>query len=121
MDANLISTNTLYDKGYEVSIKPPYGTKILYNSTVIADTIREGKLTQLNTTPSPIHAVAKAATKKESMMVWHRRMAHLGEDNVKKLSDITEGVNVDADTSVGVCASCFKGKQTRHPSKEPRK
>ena len=125
MDANLLSTNTLYDKAYEVSMKPPHGTKILLNSTIIAETVRQGKLIRLKTARLPrsaAKAAAKAATtEKESMMVWHRRMAHLGEDNVKKLPDMAQDVNIDTDTSVGVCASCFKGKQTRHPSKEAQK
>ena len=54
-------------------------------------------------------------------MVWHRRMAHLGEENIKKLEKMVEGIKIDSNTSVGVCADCLKGKQTRYPSDEPHK
>jgi Reverse transcriptase (RNA-dependent DNA polymerase)/Integrase core domain/GAG-pre-integrase domain len=119
MDANLLSVSTLYDKGYEVSIKPGNGTRVLFDSNVIAETVREGRLWRLLTVPST--AVAKAAIGKEEMDVWHRRMGHLGEANVRKLAGMVEGMSVDMQTTVGVCQSCLEGKQTRTVSHEPRK
>jgi len=39
MDANLLSTSTLLEKGYEISMKPHTGVKILKEGVLVADTI----------------------------------------------------------------------------------
>ena len=81
MESNLISTPTLLEKGYEVSMKPSSGVKIFKNGALVADTVKEGRLFRLKTVR---HAAAKAAEKKkvvktEDIQVWHQRLAHLGE------------------------------------------
>ena len=48
--------------------------------------------------------------------IWHKRMGHLGEDNVKRLAKMVEGMKIKVRTTVGVCEPCLEGKQTRQPS-----
>jgi hypothetical protein len=47
MDSNLLSTVTLYDKGYEISMHPTYGVNIIKGDTIVANAIREGSLFRL--------------------------------------------------------------------------
>ena len=46
-------------------------------------------------------------------------MGHLGEENVRKLAKMVEGMKIKFRTSVGVCEACLEGKQTRQPSHQP--
>jgi hypothetical protein len=117
MDANLLSTTTLYDLGFEVSSKPGLGVRILKDDILIADTVREGKLFRLKTVQH--QAQSATTTVGESMAVWHRRLAHLGEQNIIKLTRMAEGIQLSKDSILGICGSCQKGKQTRKPSHEP--
>src|SRR5579862_2096253 len=116
MDANLLSTITLYDRGYEVSMNPTVGVNILKDGIVISNTVREGKLFRLRT----LNPQACMATMGESVELWHRRMAHLGEEDVRKLESMSEGMVLNSKTHIGFCPPCVEGKQTRRPSHEPR-
>jgi len=51
--------------------------------------------------------------------IWHRRMGHLNEDNVRKLAKMVDGMGIKVRTTVGVCEPCLEGKQTRQPSCKP--
>jgi Integrase core domain len=46
-------------------------------------------------------------------------MGHLGEDYVRKLTRMVEGMGIKVRTTVGVCEACLEGKQTRQPSHLP--
>jgi hypothetical protein len=48
--------------------------------------------------------------------IWHRRLGHLGKDNVRKLAKLVDGMNIKARTTVGVCEACMQGKQHQQPS-----
>ena len=55
--------------------------------------------------------------------VWHRRLAHSGMDNVKRLASMVDGMHVaahDGDDAHGVCATCQLANQRalpHHPSR----
>jgi hypothetical protein len=63
MDANLLSICTLYDLGYEISMKPGKGGSIYKDDMLVASTIRDGKLFRLKTVQG-LHA--RAAVTAES-------------------------------------------------------
>jgi len=46
-------------------------------------------------------------------------MGHLGEDNVRKLAKMVEGMGIKVRMTVGVCGACLEGKQTRQRSHQP--
>ena len=46
-------------------------------------------------------------------------MGHLGEDYVRKLAKIVDGMGIKSRTTVGVCEACLEGKQHRQPSHQP--
>src|SRR5436190_20820366 len=82
--------------------------RILHGNTLVAQTIRDpkGGLFQLKMALNPY---AKSATKAPrpipelDVIVWHRRLAHLGEDNVRKLAKMAEGIKIRVGTLVAVC------------------
>ncbi len=119
MQSNLLSTNVLFDLGYEISMKPGVGARILKNDDVIAETVREGKLFRLAIPGPESMAMAARTAQAEDVTVWHRRLAHMGEADVKKMENLAEGVKIKKGTSVGVCGNCMAGKQHRTPSREP--
>ena len=61
MDSNLLSASTLLEKGFEISMKPRTGVKILKDGVLIADTIKDGKMFRLKTVQ---HLAAKMAGKR---------------------------------------------------------
>jgi hypothetical protein len=119
MQSNLLSSTVLYDLGYEISMKPGIGTRILKNDEVVAETIREGKLFRLAIPGPESMAMAAKTIQAEDVTVWHRRLAHMGEADVKKMEYLVEGVKIKKGTTVGICGSCLAGKQHRTPSREP--
>ena len=116
MDANLLSTITLYDRGYEISMNPKKGVEILKDGAIVANAVREGRLFKLRVLS---RSQALAATTAESIRLWHYRLVHLGEENVHKLETMSTGMKLDKSTNVGVCSFCLEGRQTRQPSHEP--
>ena len=69
--SNLLSTTTLMDRGYEISMKRESGVKILKNGVLVASTIREGKLYRLRTAEYAKAAVQSPDTssKEASIMI----------------------------------------------------
>jgi hypothetical protein len=113
MDANLLSAITLYDHDYEISMNPAIGVNILKDGIIICNTVREGSLFRLKTVGG---SQARAAITAESIDLWHRRLGHLGEENVRKLERLAEGIKLDQESTIGTCSSCLEGRQTRQPS-----
>jgi len=125
MSSNLFSLNAAYDRGFETRMTPGYGVRIFHKDVLVANTVRvAGGLFRLKT---PADAIAYAAQVTNEMVrnrnididIWHRRMGHLGEDNIRKLAKMADGMGITVGTSVGVCEACVQGKQTRHPSHKP--
>ena len=112
MSSNLFSLTAAYDRGFETRITPGYGLRIFYRESVIATGVRaaNGGLFRLRT-PADAYALAAqtpAQTPELDVNVWHRRMGHLGEENVRKLAKMVEGMKIKFRTSVGVCEACLK-------------
>ena len=106
MDANLLSTISLYDRGYEISMNPKKGVEILKDGAIVVNAVREGKLFKLRI-PSGSQALTAATA--DSIKLWHYRLVHLGEDNVRKLEKMATGMKLDRNTSVRVCSFCLEG------------
>jgi hypothetical protein len=121
MSSNLFSLMT-YDRGYETRITPGHGLRIFHRDTLVANSIRvAGGLFRLKT-PTDAFAYAAQITSaipELDINIWHRRMGHLGEDNVRKLAKMVEGMGINVRTTVGVCGACLERKQIRQPSHQP--
>jgi Reverse transcriptase (RNA-dependent DNA polymerase)/gag-polypeptide of LTR copia-type/Integrase core domain/GAG-pre-integrase domain/Domain of unknown function (DUF4219) len=123
MSSNLFSLMAAYDKGYEIRITPGYGLRIFHGEALVATTVRvEGGLFRLKTTTDTFAMAAQtseAINHELDIDIWHRRMGHLGEDYVRKLARMVDGIRIKPRTTVGVCEPCLEGKQTRQPSRRP--
>src|SRR5271169_5018655 len=124
MSSNLFSLMAAYDLGYETRITPGLGLNIFREDILIAKTVRnQGGLFRLLTEVTDIHAMAaqipETITPEIDVNIWHRRLAHLGEDNVRKLAKVVNGMRIKFRTTVGVCEACLEGKQTCQPSHKP--
>jgi hypothetical protein len=120
MSSNLLSTTTILDHGFEISMKLDH-INILKDSHLIANTVHEGNLYRLKTRSYANKAVAVSRPKEEDITLWHRRLGHMGEDDVRKLSTMAEGINISTESKLDVCQSCLEGKQHRQPSRKPIK
>src|SRR5579859_1545039 len=121
MSSNLFSLAAAYDKGYETRMTPGYGVRVFHGEEVVATTIRAaGGLFRLRT-PNDSYAMTAQVTNPPELPIdiWHRRMGHLGEDNVRKLAKMVDGMGIKVRTTVGVCEACLEGKQHRQPSHQP--
>src|SRR5271169_6027012 len=122
MSTNLFSLMAAYDKGYETRITPGHGLRVFHGEELVATTIRAtGGLFRLKT---PTDAFAYAAQVSETtpeldVNIWHRRMGHLGEENIRKLAKMVNGMIIKSRTTVGVYEACLEGKQHRQPSHQP--
>src|SRR5579859_3974542 len=122
MSSNLFSLAAAYDRGYETRMTPGYGVRVFHGEEVVATTIRAaGGLFRLRTPTDSFAYAAQvtSATPELDIDIWHRRMGHLGEDNVRKLAKMVDGMGIKVRTTVGVCEACLEGKQHRQPSHQP--
>lgn len=130
MDSNLLSSNVLLGKGFEINMHPVKGTNILADNYIVAKTVSHGKLWRLKTVDDELHALKTVGRKsKESQppkplpyQVWHRRFAHLGQWNLQKAEKLVEGMVIDPQTfpeDGDNCEACISGSQTRNLSDAP--
>src|SRR5579871_4424427 len=100
IESNLLSGNALIKRGFEVSMHPTKGTNILRDGEVIAKTVSYGGLTRLKTIDNEIAAYkarGKEATKPPQKLpygVWHRRFAHLGAWNLKRVEQMVDRIRI---------------------------
>ena len=96
MDSNLLSSNAILAKGLEIRMHPTKGTNIFKDGILITKTVQHGKLLRLktiDTDAADINAFKTIGLKPSEPRTlpallydtWHRCLAHLGLQNVKKL------------------------------------
>jgi len=114
MSTNLFSLIVTYDKGYETRITLGYGLRIFHGETLVAAVVRDqGGLFRLKTTTDSYAMtaqVSKETTPEIDINIWHKRMNHLDEDNVRRLAKMVEGMKIKVRMTVGVCEPCLEGK-----------
>ena len=119
MKSNLFSFMMIYDRGYETRMTSGYGVRIFYGETLVAETIRDqGGLFRLKTIIDS-HAMMTTIPEKTPELdinIWHRRMSHLDEDNVRRLTKMIKRMKIKVRMTVGVCEAYLKGKQHRQSS-----
>jgi transposase InsO family protein len=67
-------------------------------------------------TPNREAQQAKIQSTHTTLLEWHKRLGHIGFDNVKRLVDQTAGMEIDGSRTNPVCVSCVAAKQTRKPN-----
>jgi transposase InsO family protein len=128
LDCNLLSVPQLLSQGIATVFVAEGGALLKGSKTIASIDIRDRKFWLRTTnTVSTAHQkslvvsnlVTALATqgqgKKLSAKTWHRRLAHLGLDNLRKLKSCATGISFD-DTFEG-CRECIEANSTRHPRK----
>jgi transposase InsO family protein len=60
-------------------------------------------------------------TATQSIDVWHRRLGHIGLENVKKTARITKGITIGPKQDKMSCKPCIISKAVRNQSTQPQK
>ena len=110
----LISVPVLDDRGAEVTFKGGMCT-LIANKRKFVFGHREGKLYKVNTASQSCNF--SAASDENSLTLWHLRLGHLNNQDVKKLSNenMVKGLKVNSKDVPADCEGCLLGKQSRLP------
>ena len=119
MHCDLLSTRVIYSKGYEISTKPGVGAHILRDGNIVADAVRQGNLVRLLTIePSFVvttRSMLATTSVPEDITVWHRRFAHMGATDVRKMEQLGEGVEIRKGEKGSWCLwELYGGKANSH-------
>jgi hypothetical protein len=126
LDCNLLSVPQLLGQGISTVFVPQGGALLKEGKTVASIDIKERKFWlrttneisvahQKSLAVSNLVTALAAKEKKLSSKTWHRRLAHLGLENLRKLKDCATGIAF-SDTFEG-CQDCILANSTRQPRK----
>lgn len=58
-----------------------------------------------------------AFTTREAHAIWHERLGHLGEANIVKLKNMSEGLDLNLPPPLCACEACLEGRMAKAPHK----
>jgi len=114
---NLLSAGKIEKAGMEISMNNGKVT-IKNKGSVVASGIRNGNLYELifdidqKRPNSDLSAPTTNMCSNDNTSLWHRRLGHLSDNYMKKLSKIVDGLNIGKDCSTSGCSVCTQGKQS---------
>jgi hypothetical protein len=89
----------VYD-GDQLILEAPVGSDELYHVTLSA--------ISSNNTYRKFNQTSKG-----SLILWHRRLAHLGFDNIQRLEKMVKGMTITDEEKPQLCDPCIMGKMTK--------
>ena len=113
---NILSGTVIEDYGFYLCCDThTIRSKSTKEELIAIDVVdRKLLLRQKNTLACP--AVSDPAV---SVNTWHRRLGHIGIDNIRKTAKITEGMDIDSDIELEkLCDLCELGKSLRTVSRK---
>lgn len=120
--ANLLSVNAITENGGNVIF---IGDKVIIKKENAK--VMEGKKTKNGLYEIQIKKKEEKnsylVTEEDLVKKWHRRLGHISMQGMKKLINITEGMNIDKKElrkTEELCEICIKAKHTREPFGESR-
>ena len=103
---NLLSVSQIVNKGADIQVTKQ-GAQIKLGQLHLTASTSEG-LWVLRTSVDP---VALKAISSSAVDLWHNRLGHLGEQNVKKLAHMSTGINLEQEPrDKPACENCALGK-----------
>jgi len=132
MDYNLLLVATLEQKGYSATIvnsrfdiMDSDKEKVLSGTRVSTSYLLDLKYSK---TPHALKSSYNHPVNYCSWDEWHQRLAHLNIQDIKKLATMSEGININEVNRLQklipdhkLCEPCMMGKQTKEPSRQPRR
>jgi len=129
---NLMSVGQVEAKGYTCSIKNGKFRFVDSKGAVALIGSRNDAGAYFVDTPTnppnsrSVTLASRTGSAKASWRQWHKRLAHLNMADVKRLANMSTGIDVDSADSLeneespeSVCEACAIGKQNRTPSRKP--
>lgn len=118
---NLLSVNTITNKGGEVRFTENTVEIIKNNKTVLQGIKNETGLYEVNLNCNEIQN-ALLINKSKITENWHKKLGHLSVGYMKKLLKLSTGINISEKdiNEINNCETCMKSKLTRTPFKEER-
>lgn len=119
LNRNLISVRAFDDVGYKVAFSDRSCTVYNTNDQAILMGTRYNNLYLLDVSLTAEKSYSLLTESQSNLVLWHKRMGHLGISNLKKLvkDNMSTGIdfkNTDKDDKF-FCESCVIGKQTSNP------
>jgi len=129
---NLMSVGQVEAKGYTCSMKDgKFRFMDSKGAVALIGSRNEGGAYFVDTPTNPpnsrsVTLASRTGSAKASWRQWHKRLAHLNMADVKRLANMSTGIDVDSANSLeneespeSVCGACAIGKQNRTPSRKP--
>lgn len=107
---NLLSVSAIVKKGYSVKFDSNGGQIFDCSNNLLAEAKLKDGMFKMTQDDRKVMLASNVTGKCE---LWHRRLGHIGHENLKKLkNNFVEGLLFD-DEMAKLCEVCLKGKQTR--------
>ena len=112
---NLLSVSTTTNNGHAARFVDNK-CEIICSGKLVAVGKKVGNLYHLNCENNHVNVCNQKSTDK-SEKLWHRRLCHIGFDNVRKLHNkqMVDGLDIKLDDNTIFCEQCCDGKQNRLP------
>ncbi|KAM6514095.1 hypothetical protein FALCPG4_18898 [Fusarium falciforme] len=119
--SNLLSVSALEKKGAEVLFRNGKAVVTNKGKVVLTATRISGVYVVDETEEDHFQtALASFSVGDPRLHLWHERLAHLGERNIKRLVGMSTGIRPDQSTS-NPCGACVQGKLKERPHVRPIK
>ncbi|KAL5583887.1 hypothetical protein FOVSG1_015394 [Fusarium oxysporum f. sp. vasinfectum] len=119
--SNLLSVSALEKKGAEVVFRNGKAVVTNKGKVVLTATRISGVYVVDEVEDRPFQtALASFSVGDPRLHLWHERLAHLGERNIKRLMNMSTGIRPDDSTS-NPCGACVQGKLRECPHVRPIK
>ena len=103
---NLLSVSQIVNKGADIQVTKQGAQIKLGQLHLTASTSQGLWILQTSASPIALNAISPAVVD-----LWHSRLGHLGEQNIKKLAHISTGIDLERDLKdKPACANCALGK-----------
>ena len=117
LNSNLFSVRAAISKGNSIKFGASKCLIKNKNGKLVGMGTLTNKLYILDCEPVTPHNASVAVPKLSTADFWHRRLGHLGKQQLKELAskELSKGVAILKDDDLSFCDSCIEGKMHRQP------
>lgn len=123
LSMNLISVNAITSQKGTVIFTEDKVIVKHQNNVVLQGMKNKNGLYEVDLQPQSSANAYLAGNQTEKAILWHRRLAHLGVNNMQRLTRLSTGMDLSSTEIKEIdklCVTCLRSKQTRTPFTEER-
>lgn len=105
---SLLSVSHLIDRGNQIQFTQPGATITSTTGQIMLTATVQNGLYVVN------RVLDASAAKPATPDVWHKRLAHLNSDYLRKMPELCNGIHMKGSITSEICPSCIAGKQHRN-------